>query len=92
MFISNIYLRYGAGVEGASRQDRLDSLLGKGGAGVQLYLQAEMCRGLQWRYSLVIAGCDAQNMPVKVVHPPHQSTFTSLDSGLHHMRITRLCL
>ncbi|KAK9903582.1 hypothetical protein WJX75_009266 [Coccomyxa subellipsoidea] len=56
------------GFEGASRQDRLDSLLGKGGAGVQLYLQAEMCRGLQWRYSLVIAGCDAQNMPVKVLH------------------------
>ncbi|EIE23245.1 hypothetical protein COCSUDRAFT_63601 [Coccomyxa subellipsoidea C-169] len=56
-----------AGAEGASRQDRLLRLLGKGGAGVQLYLQAEMCRGLQWRYGLVFASCDARNTPVKVL-------------------------
>lgn len=57
-----------AGVQapGTSGQDHMDALLGKGGAGVQLYLQAEMCRGLQWRYGLVVAGCDARNMPVKV--------------------------
>ncbi|CAL8465259.1 g4794 [Coccomyxa elongata] len=52
---------------GASGHDHMDALLGKGGTGVQLYLQAEMCRGLQWRYGLVIVGCDARNMPVKVL-------------------------
>ena len=62
---------YVAGIGAASGQDRLDSLLGKGGAGVQLYLQAEMRRGLQWQYGLVIAGCDARNMPVKVGHSMH---------------------
>ncbi|BDA50233.1 probable mediator of RNA polymerase II transcription subunit 14 at N-terminal half [Coccomyxa sp. Obi] len=57
----------GMQASGVSGQDHMDALLGKGGAGVQLYLQAEMCRGLQWRYGLVIAGCDARNMPVKVL-------------------------
>lgn len=56
------------GGEGTAGQERVDSLLGEGGCGMQLYLQAEMCRGLQWRYSLVVAGCNARNMPLKV-HP-----------------------
>ncbi len=79
-----------AGAEGASRQDRLNSLFGKKGAGVQLYLQAEMCRGLQWRYGLVFAGCDARNTPVKVGRPHHQTLLVLASFDIKNQRYTGL--
>jgi hypothetical protein len=47
-----------------------DNTLGQGITGVRFFLHAEMCQGLRWQYSLLTAGCNTRNLPVKVCPAP----------------------
>lgn len=51
------------GEAGAQHAERA---LGPRGAHVAFLLQAEMCRGMRWRFTLLAVARSAHNLPVKV--------------------------